>query len=47
MSSGGPFIGNKVEVLSIQGNKILGQLKLFGRTISAEFTPSQLYKETN
>ena len=43
----GPFVGNKVEILSIQGNKVLGQLSMFGRTISAEFSPSQLYKETN
>ena len=44
---GGPFVGNKVEVLSIQGNKVLGQLEMFGRTISAEFSPAQLYKEVN
>ena len=43
----GPFAGNKVEVLAIQGSKVLGQLEMFGRTISAEFTPTQLYKETN
>ena len=43
----GPFAGNKVEVLNVQGAKVLGQLEMFGRTISAEFTTSQLYKETN
>lgn len=41
----GPFVGNKCEVLSIQGDKILGQIDLFGRTIPAEFTKEQLYKE--
>ena len=40
----GPFAGNEVEVLSIQGTKILGQLNLFGRIVPAEFTPTQLYK---
>jgi transcriptional antiterminator NusG len=43
----GPFSGNKVEVTGIQGNKVLGQLELFGRIISAEFTTQQLYKENN
>ena len=42
----GPFAGNKVEVTSVQGMKILGQLTLFGRTVPAEFTVDQLYKET-
>ena len=43
----GPFIGNKMEVTGVQGAKILGQLEMFGRTITAEFTTQQLYKETN
>jgi transcriptional antiterminator NusG len=42
----GPFAGNKVEVTSVQGMKILGQLTLFGRIVPAEFTVDQLYKET-
>ena len=40
----GPFKGYKVEVVSIQGDKILGQLDMFGRTVPAEFSKSQLYK---
>ena len=40
----GPFKGYDVEVVSIQGDKILGQLDLFGRTVPAEFTKFQLYK---
>ena len=40
----GPFTGYKVEVVSVQGNKILGQLDMFGRTVPAEFSPDQLYK---
>ena len=43
----GPFVGNKTEVVNIQGNKILGQIEIFGRTVPAEFTPTQVYKETN
>ena len=44
----GPFKGYDVEVISIQGDKILGQLTMFGRTIPAEFTKTQVYKnETN
>lgn len=43
----GPFAGNKVEVTAVQGMKILGQLTLFGRTVPAEFTADQLYKEAN
>lgn len=43
----GPFVGNKTEVTGIQGDKILGKLELFGRSIAAEFTVNQLYKETN
>ena len=40
----GPFAGYKVEVMSISGDKILGQLDMFGRTIPAEFTKEQVYK---
>ena len=40
----GPFEGYKVEVVSIQGDKILGQLDMFGRIIPAEFTKQQVYK---
>ncbi|QBP05977.1 hypothetical protein [Synechococcus phage S-B68] len=40
----GPFTGYKMEVVSVQGNKILGQLDMFGRTVPAEFSPDQLYK---
>jgi len=41
----GPFSGNKCEVISIQGNKILGQLDIFGRTVPAEFTKEQVFKK--
>ena len=40
----GPFAGYKCEVVSIQGDKILGQLDMFGRTVPAEFTKDQVYK---
>tara|TARA_R110002012_G_scaffold309944_1_gene517335 strand:- start:33 stop:614 length:582 start_codon:yes stop_codon:yes gene_type:complete len=40
----GPFKGYDVEVMTIQGDKILGQLDMFGRTVPAEFTKFQLYK---
>ena len=40
----GPFAGYKCEVVSIQGDKILGQLDMFGRTVPAEFTKEQVYK---
>jgi len=43
----GPFTGNKMEVVAIKGNKVLGQIDLFGRIVPAEFSPNQLYKETN
>ena len=43
----GPFIGNKIEVVTLQGSKIIGKLDLFGRVTSAEFTTDQLYKETD
>ena len=41
----GPFEGHKCEVVNIQGNKILGQLDLFGRIVPAEFTKDQVYKK--
>ena len=40
----GPFAGQKCEVVTIQGGKILGQLDMFGRTVPAEFTKDQVYK---
>ena len=40
----GPFSGHKCEVASIQGDKILGQLDMFGRLVPAEFTKDQVYK---
>ena len=40
----GPFKGNEIEVISIQGDKILGQVDMFGRIVPAEFTKFQLYK---
>ena len=40
----GPFEGYKVEVAALQGDKILGQLDMFGRIIPAEFTKQQVYK---
>ena len=41
----GPFKGYDVEVMTISGDKILGQLDMFGRTIPAEFTKFQLIKK--
>jgi len=41
----GPFKGQKCEVVNIQGNKILGQLDMFGRIVPAEFTKDQVYKK--
>ena len=41
----GPFAGYSCEVASIQGNKILGQLDMFGRIVPAEFTKDQVYKK--
>ena len=41
----GPFAGQECEVISIQGNKIKGQLDIFGRLIPAEFTKEQVYKK--
>ena len=40
----GPFKGYSCEVQSVQGDKILGQLDMFGRTVPAEFTTEQVYK---
>ena len=40
----GPFKGSDVEVISISGEKILGQLDIFGRTVPAEFTKTQVFK---
>lgn len=40
----GPFAGHKCEVAAIQGDKILGQIDMFGRIVPAEFTKSQVYK---
>jgi len=42
----GPFAGYKAEVSSIQGEKILCQIDIFGRVVPAEFTKEQLYKNT-
>ena len=41
----GPFAGYKCEVVSLQGDKVLGQIDMFGRIVPAEFTKEQLYKE--
>jgi len=40
----GPFKGYNVEVANIQGDKVLGQIDMFGRSVPAEFTKFQLYK---
>ena len=40
----GPFAGYKMEVANLQGDKILGQLDMFGRVVPAEFTKDQVYK---
>lgn len=40
----GPFVGHKAIVTQIAGAKILANLDLFGRTVPAEFTLTQLYK---
>lgn len=40
----GPFAGYKMEVANLQGDKILGQLDMFGRIVPAEFTKDQVYK---
>ena len=40
----GPFTGYKMEVMNVQGGKILGHLDMFGRIVPAEFTKDQVYK---
>ena len=40
----GPFKGFKCEVVSVQGQKIKGQLDMFGRVVPAELTLNQVYK---
>lgn len=41
----GPFTGFKCEVVSVQGQKIKGQLDMFGRSVPAELTLEQVYKK--
>ena len=41
----GPFAGTTCEVINIQGNKIIGQMDMFGRIVPAEFTLEQVYKK--
>ena len=41
----GPFNGYKCEVVSMQGDKIIGQLDMFGRIVPAEFSKDQVYKK--
>jgi transcription antitermination factor NusG len=41
----GPFTGFKCEVISVQGQKIKGQLDMFGRSVAAELTVEQVYKK--
>ena len=41
----GPFKGYDIEVISITGDKILGQLDMFGRSVPAEFTKFQVFKK--
>jgi transcription antitermination factor NusG len=41
----GPFAGFKCEVISISGQKIHGQLDMFGRQVPAEFSLDQVYKK--
>ena len=40
----GPFKGYNMEVSSVQGDKVLGHIDMFGRVVPAEFTKFQLYK---
>ena len=40
----GPFTGYKCEVVNVQGQKILGQIDMFGRLVPAEFSFEQVYK---
>ena len=41
----GPFTGYKCEVINVQGQKILGQIDMFGRLVPAEFSFEQVYKK--
>ena len=41
----GPFKGYDIEVTAVTGEKILGQLDMFGRTVPAEFTKFQVLKK--
>jgi len=41
----GPFTGFKLEVVSVQGKKIKGQLDMFGRIVPAEVNVDQVYKK--
>jgi transcription antitermination factor NusG len=41
----GPFTGFKLEVVSVQGKKIKGQLDMFGRIVPAEVNIDQVYKK--
>ena len=40
----GPFIGQTTTVIAVQGTKVIGEMEIFGRKVSAEFTVDQLYK---
>ena len=40
----GPFSGHKTEVISLQGDKITGQIDMFGRQVPVELTKDQVYK---
>ena len=40
----GPFKDHTCEVVNIKGDKVLGQVEMFGRTVPVEFTGDQLYK---
>jgi len=42
----GPFTGYKTEVVTMQGDKILGQIDMFGRIVPVEFTKNQVYKSS-
>lgn len=41
---GGAFKDYTCEVISVKGDKVLGQVEMFGRTVPVEFTGDQLYK---
>lgn len=40
----GPFKDYTCEVITIKGDKVLGQVDMFGRSVPVEFTGDQLYK---